>query len=278
MDLLSLPKEPRPDRWLVFTSAGHNSNVMRWLGPHRTFDVWVVFYGEGEVPLELLAADYFAKRKGSKFQNLHSAFESHTSILDAYDAILVMDDDIVISANKIDELFRFREHYDFWIVHAAFSRLGKISHPITAVNPATRYRLTSFVEVTAPLFRKDKLLEFMQRYDPRLVGWGVDWLFLHELGPRLVGHVAICDEIVCLNPHDRSKIGGRREIDRLQTSEDRRKAWERVRAERGITIDLEPQVVFSAVPKAFPAKLWNVAVWKTASLTMRMLRRLRLYH
>jgi hypothetical protein len=277
MDFLSLPEGIRPDRWLVFTSAGRNSNVRRWLGPGRLFDLWVVYYRDGDIPEELLSADYLSRRKGSKFQNLHAAFEHHESVLARYEAILVIDDDIVISPEALNDLFRFRASHDLWIAHAAFNPIGKVSHPITAVNPATSYRLTNFVEVTAPLFRADKLFEFMGRYDPRLVGWGVDWLFLHELGPDLKGHVAICDEIVCLNPHDRAKTGGRREIDQLQNTDDRRAMWEQVRAERSITIDDDPQVVFSAVPRVLHAKVWSVIKWTVGVLALKVLRKLRLH-
>lgn len=274
MELLSSLSNIRPDRWLVFTSAGSNSNVTRWLGPERSFELWVVYYGEGDIPEELRSADYISRRKGSKFQNLWAAFQHHQSILGRYEAILVMDDDIIISAQAISDLFRFRARHDFWIVHAAFSPLGKISHAITALNPAMRYRVTNFVEVTAPLFRADKLFEFMCRYDPRLVGFGVDWLFLHELRPNLEGRVAICDEIICLNPHDRTKAGGRREIDKLQKAADRQSTWERVRAERGVTIDASPQVVFSAVPKALPAKLVSFMKWRVGALIVRGWRRI----
>jgi hypothetical protein len=42
-------------------------------------------------------------------------------------------------------------------------------------------------------------------------------------------HVAIVDEVACINPYDRAK-GGRREIDWLHSHEERKEVWERMKA------------------------------------------------
>jgi hypothetical protein len=225
---ISSPRSPN----LVFTSAGDRSNVRRWLTGKRNFDLWVVYYGDGPGVLHD-QAEFYVDRKGSKFQNLHYCYRRHRDIFDQYEAIMIMDDDILIDGTSLSRLFDIRRELDLWVLQPAFRLLGKISWDITRVRPTAKLRYTNFVEMTCPLFRRDKLAEFMLVYDPRLVGYGMDWWFLDVMGEDLEGHVAIVDEITCVNPYDRTK-GGKREIDRLQPKVLRKAEWEGMQARHGI--------------------------------------------
>ncbi len=119
-------------------------------------------------------------------------------------------------------------------------------------------RYTNFVEMTCPLFRRDKLDVFMKIYDPVLVGHGMDSWFLHTMGPDLRGHVAVVDEVTCVNPHDRSKGG--REIDRLQSTKRRMEVWAEVRQKYGITSDGNRHVEYSRLAKS-PLRAAAGVIW-----------------
>ena len=89
-------------------------------------------------------------------------------LLSRYSAILVMDDDVLISGSSISRLFEIRERHDLWALQAAFSPRGKISWPITEARRRNALRFTNFIEMTCPLFRRDKLDDFedlMRTYD-----------------------------------------------------------------------------------------------------------------
>lgn len=231
---------------LVFTSAGDRANVRQWLKGRRDFDLFVVYYGNRPESLRD-QADHFVSRRGSKFQNLHHCYLAHADILSRYDSILVMDDDILIDSARINRLFEIRRELDLWVLQPAFRLIGKISWDITRVRPSSKLRYTNFVEMSCPLFRKDKLDAFMAVYDPDLVGYGTDWWFLHAMGAELEGRVAIVDGVTCVNPHDRTK-GGMREIDRLQPEQRRRAVWEQIRAREGIVGRASQQVEYRRVP------------------------------
>ncbi|MBT7084620.1 MAG: hypothetical protein HN737_08270 [Desulfobacterales bacterium] len=220
-------------RYLVFTSAGDNANLHYWLKGYRNFDLWVSYYGDKKNNYED-HSDFFMAKKGGKFPALHYAYQHWENILNHYHAILVMDDDIIIDGSGISRLFDIRDQYDLWLLQPAFDRRGKISHPITQVNPFTSMRYTNFVEVTCPLFRKDKLDAFMKVYDPVLVGWGIDWWYLDSLKPDIKGKVAIVDKISCINPYDWMK-GGQREIDLLQDMPTRIKNWKSIKEQHHIS-------------------------------------------
>jgi hypothetical protein len=218
---------------LVFTSAGNRSNLRGWLRGRRDFDLWTVYYGNAAGMFQDVS-DYYLARKGSKFQNLHYCYQRWPEVLARYDAIMVMDDDIEIGASSLSRLFGIRRELDLWALQPAFRLSGKVSWPITAVHPTAKLRYTNFVEMACPLFRRDKLDAFMGVYDPELVGYGADWWFLHTLGPDIDNRVAVVDEVTCVNPYDKNKGGGGREIDALQTHQMRKEVWERIKAEYGL--------------------------------------------
>jgi hypothetical protein len=246
-------RAPTHSRYLVFTSAGDRSNLRLWLGSSQIFDLWVTYYGD-QRGLYSDIAQLYNERKGSKFQNLKYIYENWPDVLMPYDAVMVIDDDILITSAKLGALFELRERLDLWILQPAFSPRGKVSFPITRVHWPFVLRYTDFVEMTCPLFRRDKLDKFMSAYDPILAGFGTDLWFLSVLGPSLEGKVAVIDDIVCVNPHDRAK-GGIREISRLQSQEVRIATWQAVKKKYGIVIDEENKREFAAVLKP-PAVRW----------------------
>lgn len=256
-----------PKSYLVFTSAGERSNLYRWTRGGRNFDLWITYYGTQEGQYKELA-DFYNVRKGSKFQNLKFAYDSWPEHFKVYEAILVMDDDVLIDSKGIERLFDIRRQEDLWILQPAFDPRGKVSWPITKVNPLCRLRFTNFVEMTCPLFRQDKLAQFMAIYDPVLVGHGMDWWFLHSMGPDLKRRVAVVDEIVCVNPHDRTK-GRVREIDRLQPTPERIKIWEELKSKHGIKGKEQGFVEFDRIARPLREAIWPtlkysvVRVWVT---------------
>lgn len=260
--------------YLVFTSAGDRSNLDRWLEGTRNFDLWVTYYGDQNDRYSE-AGDIYNARKGSKFQNLKFAYDTWPDLVGAYDAVMVMDDDVLISAKGIGRLFDLRQRLDLWILQPAFSPLGKISWPITRVQWRCELRYTSYVEMTCPLFRRDKLDVFMSVYDPVLAGFGTDWWFLDVLGPDLEGKVAVVDRITCINPPERTK-GGVREIDRLQSQEQRVAAWKEVKSKYCIGSDERGQREFRAVLKPLPMRWLSPLIHLPLEAYVRARRRARL--
>jgi hypothetical protein len=228
MELTAATSGPRSNH-LVFTSAGNRSNLRNWLQGRRDFDLWTVYYGDRPGMFQDVS-QFYLPRKGAKFQNLHYCYRQWPERLARYDAVMVMDDDIVIDATGITRLFEIRREQDLWALQPAFRLSGKVSWPITAVHPTAKLRYTNFVEMACPLFRRDKLDAFMSVYDPDLVGYGTDWWFLHTLGVDLDKRVAVVDEVTCVNPYDKHKGSGGREIDTVQSHEMRKAIWERMKA------------------------------------------------
>jgi hypothetical protein len=241
---VGVPKQ----KHLVFTSAGDRSNLIGWLSGRRNFDLWVTYYGNQSGQFKE-SADFYNYRRGGKFPNLHHLYQTWPDILGHYEAIMVMDDDIIIDTAAISRLFELREQFDLWLLQPAFDPKGKISHAITKVKPGVLLRYVNFVEVTCPLFKKEKLDGFMKVYDPALISWGVDWWYMHTLGPDLAGKVAIIDEITCINPHDSTKGGGQREIDLLEPKNERIACWGKFKTRYDIRTEAGGTMEYGHLPK-----------------------------
>ncbi len=233
---------------LVFTSAGDNSNLECWLKGKSNFDLWISYYGNTTGKFSTISEYYMAK-KGGKFPGLHYVYSHWKEIVDKYDAVFVMDDDLIISGDDIRALFSVREKYDLWLLQPAFDHRGKVSHRHTKTHFFSYLRYTNFIEVTCPLFRKDKLDTFMSIYDPVVIGWGIDWWYsdtlLNKEGAGKRG--AVVDAISCINPKDNYKRNGR-EISNLQSDKDRMLCWEKIKKEKSVYFDTKDIQVFSSEP------------------------------
>jgi hypothetical protein len=162
--------------YLIYTSADSAANVKQWYSStKRIYDIWVTNYTD-TTSLNREYSDFYNEHKGSKFQNLKYVFREHRDFLSKYKAIMVADDDIIISPNSLNALFKILEDNDLWMLQPAFSRFGKISHAIPRRNLFSSLRYTNFVEVCCPLFKTDKLFDFLSAHDPEeSTDYGLDW-------------------------------------------------------------------------------------------------------
>lgn len=204
----------------VFTSAGDRNAVAGWLPPDgtRDFDLFVAFYGEDDARFAELSrlADRAWRIKGGKAQNLRALVAAGELDLSPYAQVWLPDDDLLLDPADIPRLFDLAAHFGFAVCQPAFDPLGRVTWPITAATGRDEARLTDYVEMTCPLFRREDLQAFLAVFDGSLSGWGLDLWFAHVLGADTPGRFGIIDAITVFNPHHRQKPGRGREIDRLR--------------------------------------------------------------
>lgn len=239
----------RQGRWCIFTSVGDYNSIRGWFegGESRKWDLIIAYYGNNEREfLELReVANYAFRTKGGKFQNLKKFAAEQPGFFERYSYIWVCDDDIRMSITQINEAFAITELLGFWIAQPAFHPAGKNAHPVTIhAGSQSDYRTVNFIEVGVPIFRQDRLADFLEVYDGSLTGWGIDWwymnlfaankldsianLFASLFKPSELGRFAVIDKVQVINPHAEEKGGS--EIDRLQPGHLRGAAWAEVKA------------------------------------------------
>ena len=219
---------------LVFTSAGDNTSFDNlWLDKDRNYDVWVVYYGENEKKYQKYSdkVDYIEKRKGSKFQNFSHIYR--TKDLSQYDRFFILDDDIIISTYDINKMFMISEKLKLKICAPSFDLQSKISWRVTIQQPEYYFKYTNWVEVNTPLFTKEALKKLMDVYDDKLIGWGIDYLYIWANGVEEKTSFGIIHNVSCTNPPDSAK-GGKRELQKIDGCNNRAKIWEEYRIKNNI--------------------------------------------
>jgi hypothetical protein len=201
------------DKFLVYSSIGDRTRFPEfWLNDpeKRRFDLWATYYGRQDDGPHRSHVDRYFRARGGKFQNFHKIYEAHREDILDYDAVFLVDDDIEIGTEDINHLFGIRQAYDLWILQPAFPPHSRISHRVTARIPGALLHFTNFVEMCVPLFSRDALSRFMDRFDPELIAWGADYFYTWVNGIHARNRYAVVDAIPCVNPdpppeHDRER-------------------------------------------------------------------------
>ena len=216
-------------KFLVFTSAGDNTNFYNyWVDNDRLYDIWIVYYGENNDNYNKYKkiVDFIIKGKGSKFQNFYRLWKLYKKYLIQYERVWLVDDDIEINTKEINELFKLAETYDFWVCQPAFTKDSQISHDITVKVENSFFRYVNFIECGVPLLSRKSLIKFMEYYDPKLIGWGIDYFMIWILGQNEKDKYAIIDSISCKNPFAQEKKNNQqREHTKIKNSEKEQLYW-----------------------------------------------------
>lgn len=171
---------------LLFTSAGDNTSFHKlWVSnTSQNYDIAVIYYGKSTATFKKYTrkVKYCERRQGSKFQNFYYFFHKYPEVIKAYDRFFIIDDDIIISVSDINKLFELSEIHKFSICQPSFNPESKISHKITVHVPKSSFRYTNFIEVNVPIFTAKALHNLMKHYDTKLIGWGIDYLYIWANG------------------------------------------------------------------------------------------------
>jgi hypothetical protein len=210
----------RARRFLLFTSAGDKSNVLQWTGPDRNYDIVVVYYGQdsGKLPWRN-KVDAVYTNTDTKFPNLLWYLKTHS--IDAYDAVAVWDDDIVANSSQINALFDEMQNNKIDIFTPCHTR-GNFNSLLRHQRDGLRY--INFIEMNAPMFKTEQLLDFMDSFNPIIKGWGTDIWYSYKCTHATECTMAVTDTTCVTNPKTRSD--GTREIEKAQPERIRAKTWE----------------------------------------------------
>lgn len=217
---------------MIFVSAGDHMELE--MHQNHSYDLYICYYGQSPAQAQRikdLEPTYYFERKGSKMQNFHYLWISAPSMgLDLnYDYYALLDDDIYISKDNIKRLFEILDQYQAWVLQPSFTVPGRISHSITRASRHTM-RFVNFIEVTCMFMSNWALKQCMKVYDPVLIGWGIDYLFIQTLGKEHQDKFIIVDQISVCNP-----IKSVRELSLVEGYEQREQRWKTFAALHGLT-------------------------------------------
>lgn len=220
-----------PPRDMIFTSAGDNTDFVKWWCSSKeiqNYDMYVYYYGKNTDNFTLYEKNvtHIERSIGSKFQNFYKFWKKYPEVINEYDRFFILDDDIEISCEDINKMFNLSREYNLDICGPSFTSQSKVSHEITKYRPNILLSYTNFVEVNTPLFSRDALNNLMKVYNPVLIGWGIDILYVWANGFDKTKSYAIVHSIQCTNPKDDSKRNKSRELGNIKDCNIRSKVWD----------------------------------------------------
>lgn len=194
-------------RYLVMARVGDTSLHKNWLrGPERKFDLYLSYYGD--VPGRYAGdCDFWREKKSTKWPALHGHIVEDRELISAYDAVWFPDDDLLIEADAINQMFDLFVAFGFALAQPSLSPESYFSHPTVLRDPDYIVRFTNFVEVMGPIFSRGALGFLNTTFKLSPTGWGLDYLWVHQLGERgLADRIGLIDAVTMT--HTRPVGGG----------------------------------------------------------------------
>jgi hypothetical protein len=179
---------------LIISPTGQNSYVKEWVKGNINFDLVLLCYENDEKICEdfIKYTPLVYMGKGEKYHLIKSFIINNIDFVSSYDYVWLPDDDVSISTDDINKLFKTAKNFDLWLCQPSMT--GYVSHEITKPVKNNILRYTNFVEVLAPLFHVDTLMKVYETFDLNYSSWGYDYLW-----PFLLNYpkdkIAIIDDI-----------------------------------------------------------------------------------
>lgn len=165
---------PRAD--LVVVRAGPRSRHLNWGGSERSYDLLVCAYSS-DAPLGDEEARLFIP--GRKVEGLSALFRDHPGLLDRYERIAMIDDDIEACPRTLSRCFEIGAEHGLAIWQPALSPESYFSYAAFLQNVDFRLRYVNFIEMMCPFFETGALRRALVLLDK---GWetGIDTVWCRQ--------------------------------------------------------------------------------------------------
>ncbi len=179
-------------RNLIISPIGDESMHGEWLSDRerRAFDILLVHYGANE-NYGRTDADYYAARKGFKWELTDFVLHEFRTVVERYDYIWCPDCDIRTTTDQVNRLFDIVRRQRLQLAQPAIAA-GEITYRFLRPRPRVVLRYTPFVEVMCPVFSREALFRLQPTFGESRSGWGLDLLWPRHFGPQ---EMAIIDAV-----------------------------------------------------------------------------------
>ncbi len=183
-------------RFLVFIQAGHNYNP-NYVYETAPFDILVNYYDDST---RVGDVQYVFKQKGTKTTAIRKILEVCPEVFLEYEAVLFLDDDIVISQAQIGILFEVQTEHKLDLLQASLSEDSECHFPVLKQPMAgTGLRPLSEIEIMMPVVSQRALRECGWVFKECISGWCVDALLSAEVRKRFGNTIALLGDVVAIH-------------------------------------------------------------------------------
>jgi hypothetical protein len=193
IELKILKEEPKRHDHLVFvqTDGRHPSALHE---ASRNYDLLLNYYAPPDAPPA--PAEIVLAQGGTKVTAIDKLLAEQPEILSQYDYVLFLDDDIVLSAEKIDLLFSIMREQKLDLAQPSLTPDSYGSFPVLYQDrKSPGFRRLNYVEIMAPAFSRRALLASKDNFSRSISGFSVDAL-IGAHSRKLFGEtVAVIDAV-----------------------------------------------------------------------------------
>ena len=163
-----------PRDFVVYTPASRGDFAGDFANPARLFDLVVNDWtGSGKFSKAAEQAEFKFAEKGHKWPTLARILPK----LPPYRFYAFIDEDIDVSVETLNNLFRTGELFELQIFQGALTPRSHSNHEFVYAQPASYLRATTFVEIMAPFFSRDALEKCVETFTLSELGWGLEYLW-----------------------------------------------------------------------------------------------------
>lgn len=183
-------------RFLVFVQAGHNFEPPYDVAT-SSFDLLVNYYDGSD---RLGDAHYVFRQRGTKTTAIRKLLESCPEVLLGYEAVLFLDDDVILMQEEVDALFKVQAAYKLDLLQASVAEDSECFFPVLKQPEAGKgIKLISGVEIMMPIVSRRVLQECGFVFSETISGWGVDTLLSAEVLKRYGKTIALLGDVTAIH-------------------------------------------------------------------------------
>ncbi len=187
-------------RWAVFLQTGRPSLHPQWLTTApKPWHLIANFYDDSYQ--QAIDADMvLSQNLGTKFTAIHRILEDDPGFFDAYDYVLFLDDDILVTEDALTQLFEIAQSQNLKLAQPSVAPESAQTWSVLLTQPESVMRTLNTVEIMMPLVSRDALRLGSYLFAHSVSGWGLDFalgdLVSRQFGP---GRIAVIDKMSFLH-------------------------------------------------------------------------------
>ncbi len=199
------------NRTAVLLQCGRGSLHEKWLsGADQDWDLIVNHYDptyRGRIACQVELAQQ-GSLPGTKFTAVDAILADWPGLLERYDYLFLLDDDIELTEADISALFATATRHGLDLTQPSLSPDSYGCHPVFRTTGRSGLRAVNGVEIMMPVVSRRALHLGRALFGQTISGWGLDVALAKLVGSRLGGHAAVVDEIVVRHSKPIDLTGG----------------------------------------------------------------------
>lgn len=180
----------------VIVSAGNSSLHRQLCDSNANFDLHLLVYDDS---YEVFCQDskFVCQLSGYKMDMVYQYLHKYPEFIDKYEFFLLLDDDIQVSVDAVNELFKIMKDYNLKIGQPSLTN-SYYTYEHTLHNPMCVLRYTNFVEMMMPCFSHDALLAVLETFAAHVRWRGIEfhWPILVNTNKR---DIAVIDSVQAIH-------------------------------------------------------------------------------